>query len=268
MPKESKKFINPLLRPSQQEVEPKQETAPRQEKSTPATRVQSGKTQTASQPGEQDETSKKMSPASNTPAPSAATRPSPTNTRATRDTQDIQLAETISIHEAKPTYKERDPEDTGPTTDIKRAEAERTGRVDRQENSAAGAEHSGNRTQIHEPQAETQRPRTDVTILRPEVASYDPHVSSSTIAEDISEPAESEYADESDDEPYAGNFALTSKAKRKRGEQAFEKTHVRFTVWVDKTLKQSFEDIAFQRDKPKTTLLNEAIADLVRKYEA
>jgi len=71
-----------------------------------------------------------------------------------------------------------------------------------------------------------------------------------------------------EEEPETDFTVTTKKARRKRGEQAFEKTHIRFTVWVDKNLKQSFEDIASKRDKTKTTLLNEAIADLVRKYEA
>jgi hypothetical protein len=53
---------------------------------------------------------------------------------------------------------------------------------------------------------------------------------------------------------------------RKRGNQAFEKTHQRFTGWIDKNLKQQFEKLAENNGVSKTSLLNEAIADLLRKY--
>ena len=53
---------------------------------------------------------------------------------------------------------------------------------------------------------------------------------------------------------------------RKRGSQAFEKTHQRFTGWMDKNVKQQFEKLADEQGVSKTSLLNEAIADLLRKY--
>ena len=53
---------------------------------------------------------------------------------------------------------------------------------------------------------------------------------------------------------------------RKRGNLAFEKTHQRFTGWMDKNLKQQFEALAENKGVSKTSLLNEAIADLLRKY--
>jgi ribbon-helix-helix protein len=53
---------------------------------------------------------------------------------------------------------------------------------------------------------------------------------------------------------------------RKRGNQAFEKTHTRFTSWVDKGLKQQFEKLAADTGVSKTSLVNEAIADVLRKY--
>ena len=55
---------------------------------------------------------------------------------------------------------------------------------------------------------------------------------------------------------------------RKRGSQAFEKTHERITLWLDKGLKQRFEALADEQGKAKSTLLDEAITDLLRKYEA
>ncbi len=53
---------------------------------------------------------------------------------------------------------------------------------------------------------------------------------------------------------------------RKRGDKAFEKTHERFTGWMDKQLKQQFVNLAQEQGVSKTSLLNEAIADLLRKY--
>src|SRR5664279_557119 len=53
---------------------------------------------------------------------------------------------------------------------------------------------------------------------------------------------------------------------RKRGNKAFEKTHQRFTGWMEKKLKQQFENLAQEKGVSKTSLINEAIADLLRKY--
>jgi hypothetical protein len=52
---------------------------------------------------------------------------------------------------------------------------------------------------------------------------------------------------------------------RKRGNKAFEKTHERFTGWMDKQLKKQFVNLAQNEGVSKTSLLNEAIADLLRK---
>jgi len=53
---------------------------------------------------------------------------------------------------------------------------------------------------------------------------------------------------------------------RKRGNKAFEKTHERFTGWMDKQLKKQFVNLAQYKGVSKTSLLNEAIADLLRKH--
>jgi predicted DNA-binding protein len=55
---------------------------------------------------------------------------------------------------------------------------------------------------------------------------------------------------------------------RKRGAQAFEHTHERVTYWIDKGLKQRFEALAVNQGAAKSTLLDEAIADLLEKYQA
>ena len=245
MPKETKKFINPLLRPSQQEVEPKQEIPPKQEKS--AATVQASKTSSTHQIVEQEEKSKPTDPPmqeAREPVNGSTTRPRPA--RSIKHVTEPEIA-------------------------------------DGQENGTP--EQSNNHVQTYEPQTETLRPHPNQTLIRPETPPYNAHVS--TVAESIvAKPEEKSLQatpdmdtdrdtnidiEESDDDTYESEIDftnVTTKARRKRGEQAFEKTHVRITVWIDKSLKQSFEDLAFQRDKPKTTLLDEAIADLVRKYEA
>lgn len=57
-------------------------------------------------------------------------------------------------------------------------------------------------------------------------------------------------------------------ARRKRGAQAFERTHERITLWLDKSLKERFESLAEEQNAAKSTLLDEAISDLLKKYEA
>lgn len=67
---------------------------------------------------------------------------------------------------------------------------------------------------------------------------------------------------------YTSTSRLPPGYHRKRGAQAFEKTHERITLWIDKGLKQRFENLANEENAAKATLLNEAIRDLLRKYEA
>jgi hypothetical protein len=55
--------------------------------------------------------------------------------------------------------------------------------------------------------------------------------------------------------------------KRRRHIQPFESTHERITLWIDKELKEQFEDLAYRRALSKTALLNEAMADLLAKFE-
>ena len=68
------------------------------------------------------------------------------------------------------------------------------------------------------------------------------------------------------DDPQQPSAVNPFQPVRKRGNQAFEKTHQRITGWIDKSLKQQFEKLADEHGVSKTSLLNEAIADLLRKY--
>ncbi len=61
---------------------------------------------------------------------------------------------------------------------------------------------------------------------------------------------------------------LTQPTRRKRGAQAFERTHERITLWLDKGLKQRFEALADEEGTAKAALLDEAITDLLKKHHA
>lgn len=58
----------------------------------------------------------------------------------------------------------------------------------------------------------------------------------------------------------------TGNTQRNRGKLAFDKTHDRLTVWINKALKERFEALANEKGIAKTALINEAVADLLRKY--
>ena len=61
-------------------------------------------------------------------------------------------------------------------------------------------------------------------------------------------------------------FSDTGASQRNRGKLAFDKTHDRLTVWINKELKEQFEAMARETGISKTALINEAVADLLRKY--
>ena len=54
--------------------------------------------------------------------------------------------------------------------------------------------------------------------------------------------------------------------RRKRGKQAFEKTHDRWTVWLHKKLKKGLAQLAKEQEVSLSALADEAIADLLKKY--
>ena len=49
---------------------------------------------------------------------------------------------------------------------------------------------------------------------------------------------------------------------------SFEKTHERVTLWLQKNYKRQFEALAEKEGVAKSTLLDEAIRDLIEKYNA
>ncbi len=77
-----------------------------------------------------------------------------------------------------------------------------------------------------------------------------------------------ETSTESETLPSTSTYTLPQAKHRKRGSQAFEKTHERITLWLDSGLKQRFEALAEEQGAAKSTLLDEAISDLLAKYQA
>src|SRR5690349_6460769 len=84
--------------------------------------------------------------------------------------------------------------------------------------------------------------------------------------EDLNIPNATEDISQRPDADRAGSMSKQFQPQRKRGNQAFEQTHQRFTGWIDKGLKRKFEKLAEEEGVSKTSLLNEGIADLLRKH--
>lgn len=55
--------------------------------------------------------------------------------------------------------------------------------------------------------------------------------------------------------------------RRKRGKQAFDKTHIRWTMWIKKGLKKKIEKLSKDQELSLVALAEEAFTDLLMKYE-
>jgi hypothetical protein len=73
---------------------------------------------------------------------------------------------------------------------------------------------------------------------------------------------------ETSTQPYTDTSTYTSiEQKEKKKKQRFEDTHERLTLWVDKSLKHSFEALAEDQGISKTALMNEALSNLLGQYK-
>jgi hypothetical protein len=54
--------------------------------------------------------------------------------------------------------------------------------------------------------------------------------------------------------------------RRKKGKQAFDKTHIRWSIWVRKNLKRQIEKLAKEQEISFVALADEAFTDLLKKY--
>lgn len=56
--------------------------------------------------------------------------------------------------------------------------------------------------------------------------------------------------------------------RRKRGKQAFDKIHMRWTLWINKKLKKRIDKLAKEEEVSLVALAEEAFTDLLKKYES
>jgi len=68
--------------------------------------------------------------------------------------------------------------------------------------------------------------------------------------------------------PSTEPYTFTSTPRRHRGALAFEKTHERITLWLNKSYKMRLDALAEREGIAKSTLMDEAIRDLLEKYKA
>lgn len=277
MPKENKKFINPLLRPSQEMEVARQEAS----------------------------TTPKPAPAPATPEP-----PVPASAQITQAETPVMEEPTLKQIEDAFSVDDEDEAEAEPMSAFADQEDMPEQRVPRMQSSYYGSParevplphvYNGNRRNAQAAQetgnsisalrnnttslpgrsndapvpqvtrAVLPNPKnTSYTYTPTEASSYpDRYTSGDRPAQ---RPQEHEPVVEQQPPARAGyeefSFIASQNARRKRGAQAFENTHERITLWIDKRLKQAFEDLAFEHELPKTALLNEAIADLLKKYNS
>lgn len=58
----------------------------------------------------------------------------------------------------------------------------------------------------------------------------------------------------------------TYKESGSKKKQKFEEKNERVTIWVNKQLNLAFEKLSKEEETSKTALINEAVADLLKKY--
>ncbi|GCE31020.1 hypothetical protein KDA_65040 [Dictyobacter alpinus] len=237
MPKDTKKFINPLLRPSQtSEARPAVQTSPENEPvheeiQAPNVPVVNNVEHEAAPASVVVEPIKSEDP----PLDPQIKENTPKGTRLAPEfsnSNEAAIEESNSIRNSE-TSRESARTKTEPKS---RASTERSAEV--------SAPRSGQVTARREP-ATLNRAGTERTDRASANRKFD---------DDLTE------LDPLDEDDRAN-------AKRRRNIQSFESTHERITLWMDKRLKQRFEDLAFQRELPKTALINEAVTALLQKYE-
>lgn len=224
MPKETKKFINPLLRPS---AEPKAVVQPRPE---PEVLFQEEVSQNPSSVDfpEQlaDRTEQAQIPlTASVSAPREISIDPVVEIPAKESTPKKARAESDRINEPKAAVE------VNPVSNNRRK---------------AAAVSSSQESSVPEPVSARSR--------------YTP-VNTLADIEDYSAESDNDFQDATTNDTRTG-------IKRRKNIQPFESTHERITLWMDKQLKQQFEDLAYRRELSKTALINEAVAELLQKYEA
>lgn len=237
MPKETKKFINPLLRPSQSSETKPTVQAPSE--------IELARTETQAQNFVSDkevnvepETAPAMVEPMQSEEPVVAPQINGSVANRTFSASDVSNQQT-------PASEERNFAGSG----------EKARDVVKSQTSAKTRSNTGTLAEGSAPRSRQAATRRDGNIpATPTRQLSGPLAGDIGIDEDFNE------LDPSSEDSRAG-------AKRRRNIQPFESTHERITLWMDKQLKQRFEDLAYQRELPKTSLINEAVTALLQKYE-
>jgi hypothetical protein len=280
VPKESKKFINPLLRPSQ-EVEVKGEPLTRLQRS-PASEapvledfgvVEEIGTAGPEKSPFQMETPSKQEPS---PVPLTAKTSTETETYTSTETSPVLSGNTqeklfregrkksVSVPDRASVAYIND-SNSQVSVDSQREDAYSTSRP-RAMLSPAPAPYSETFGEPL-PRASSTITPTSTNTYTPTSTSTDPPFSRQTFVQATPPILQTVPVDrEQEENQERPSFRAAESVRRKKGPLAFEKTHERITIWIDKGLKQAFEELALDRELPKTALLNEAMADLLRKY--
>jgi len=232
VPKETKKFINPLLRPS-----PTADARPAQPPQPEVT-------------GEPEEVSQEVV----SPKPSETPTDIPQSLEAIQIEQPEALVGAISSSIRQKRSADKVVENTAPETEV----ATGSGRRNSSTRPVSAREEQQSRNLARSSQSSSSEEAR-------------PSANGRSLDSSISLPSD----DSSLEEAYASynptTFPEDSRAttrRRRNPQQPFEETHERITLWMDKQLKQRFEALAFQRELPKTALINEAVNALLEKYEA
>lgn len=234
MPKETKKFINPLLRPSQTaDTPPAQPPQP----------------EIAEEPEE-----KPQRDVSATRAETQPESPQPSEVAQVGTTQAAPAPVRLSTRQTR--SADKNDENSGSIAE------KPTVTADTRRSSTARPLPSQEEPQSREPA------RSNQSVLEENVPSS---TRIGSRVEPVTPPPGDKVLDEPYENYDLITFSEDHRAaarRRRNPQQPFEMTHERITLWMDKQLKQRFEALASQRELPKTALINEAVSALLEKYEA
>jgi hypothetical protein len=279
VPKETKRFINPLLRPSQ-DVEPKKNAVP-----TPAEEPVS----------------------SAAPRRSASTRSIKSPLAATAepldDKEEIQSSQTVQSSQITAEILSSDvetPSDANSYREEANAPSELVSAFENRHDDTLLLNHVvtdveqdrslANHTVVAQEEEETHYEAPPAPAYAEEEGAFSvmsvPHSQENKAASrngsthldskqstrstkrnaSVRREADAEPVLEQDDPDNVDTPATQGGNRRRRREQTFEDTHERATLWIDRRLKQAFDELAYSSELSKTALLNEAVADLLKKY--
>lgn len=274
MPKESKRFINPLLRPTV-EVEPKREEAPTPQPERPASPEKTHTSTDTYAATSQEALVAAQIPELPSPVPPTTEPHASAKRRVVHPSTDTSTFQEETRMQEMPRMREPLPAEREILAEVSEGEnmaLYTSSAAPRYRNDQVATSGRGAMIDYPTPSQVTPPLTTYVSPSAPQVDVWTP----APLPDTSSLPPTSTYTPTEPDTPstYGGrdevveqeHYSAPPPSRRRRGAQAFEKTHERITLWIDKRLKQAFEELAYEQEISKTALLNEAMADLLNKY--